>query len=280
MVQWSEGLAIFVPCVVELICAMFLVLLGCGSTVNWPQEETAPTVLTISLSFGFLNAFLGNISTCFSGGFFNPAITASLVSTRTMPVKTAFCFILAQLLGAVIGAGLLYFIVPSESHEYLGMTLVKPVSCLTGCGVEVLMTTVVTLTVLHTSDGGQRTIDYSASVVIGLAVSVCHLFGFPITGCGINPARSFGPAVIMNKWRTHWVYWAGPIIGAQLAAAIHHLLNNFPVTTVNELVVSGRQLTNKAVSAPLEPSKSENHPPTPTQVTGQADSPCELTTSL
>ena len=57
------------------------------------------------------------------------------------------------------------------------MTLVKPVSCFTGCGVEVLMTTVVTLTVLHTSDGGQRTIDYSASVVIGLAVSVCHLFG-------------------------------------------------------------------------------------------------------
>ena len=99
MVQWSEGLAIFVPCVVELICAMFLVLLGCGSTVNWPQEETAPTVLTISLSFGFLNAFLGNISTCFSGGFFNPAITASLVTTRTMPVKTALCFILAQLLG-------------------------------------------------------------------------------------------------------------------------------------------------------------------------------------
>jgi len=84
-----------------------------------------------------------------------------------------FCFSFE----AVIGAGLLYFVVPDDNREYLGVTRVRSVSCLTGCGVEVLMTAALTLTVLLTSDGGQRTIDSSACMVIGTAVSVCHLFG-------------------------------------------------------------------------------------------------------
>lgn len=88
-------------------------------------------------------------------------------------VRQIFCFSFE----AVIGAGLLYFIIPDDNHEYLGVTLVRPVSCLTGCGVEVVMTTALTLTVLLTSDGGQTSVDSSACMVIGMAVSVCHLFG-------------------------------------------------------------------------------------------------------
>ncbi|XP_015779050.1 PREDICTED: aquaporin-2-like [Acropora digitifera] len=177
MGRWTEALVVFVPCLVELVCTIFLVFLGCGSTLNWPREETSPTVLTISLSFGFLYAFLGNISTLVSGGFFNPAITAALATIKTIPIKRAVCLIFAQLTGAVIGAGLLYFVVPDDNREYLGVTRMRSVSCLTGCGVEVLMTAALTLTVLLTSDGGQRTIDSSACMVIGMAVSACHLFG-------------------------------------------------------------------------------------------------------
>ena len=77
----------------------------------------------------------------------------------------------------MIGAGLLYVIVPSESHGLLGMTQMKQVSPLAGFGVELLMMFIVTLTVLSCTDGGQRTIDHSASLVIGLAVIACHLFG-------------------------------------------------------------------------------------------------------
>ena len=102
MGHWIEVLAVFVPCLVELVCAIFLVFFGCGSTLNWPQEETSPTVLTVSLSFGFLYAFLGNISTLVSGGFFNPAITAALATIKTIPIKRAVCFIFAQLIGGEI----------------------------------------------------------------------------------------------------------------------------------------------------------------------------------
>ena len=102
MGRWTEALVVFVPCLVELVCTIFLVFLGCGSTLNWPQEETSPTVLTISLSFGFLYAFLGNISTLVSGGFFNPAITAALATIKTIPIKRAVCLIFAQLTGGEI----------------------------------------------------------------------------------------------------------------------------------------------------------------------------------
>ena len=78
---------------------------------------------------------------------------------------------------ALIGAGLLYVVVPYENHGLLGVTHIMPVSPLVGFGVELLMTFVVTLTVLTSSEGGHRTVDQSASMVIGLAVSVCHLFG-------------------------------------------------------------------------------------------------------
>ena len=81
------------------------------------------------------------------------------------------------LYSAVIGAGLLYAIVPYESHGLLGMTQMKQVPPLVGFGVELLMTIAVTLTVLESTEGGHRTVDHSACVVIGLAVIVCHLFG-------------------------------------------------------------------------------------------------------
>lgn len=99
MVQWHKVMAIFIPFVVEAVCTMFLVLLGCGSTITWPKEETGPTVVSISLCFGFSYAFLVNISTCFSGGFCNPAITMALVTNKTLSVTRAIFFISAQLFG-------------------------------------------------------------------------------------------------------------------------------------------------------------------------------------
>lgn len=78
---------------------------------------------------------------------------------------------------ALVASGLLYVIVPYESHGLLGMTQVKPVSPLVAFGVELLMTFTVTLTVLTCTDGGHRTVDHSSSVVIGLAVTACHFFG-------------------------------------------------------------------------------------------------------
>lgn len=77
---------------------------------------------------------------------------------------------------AIIGAGLLYVIVPYENHGLLGVVQVTPVSPLVGFGVELLMTLALTLTALSCTEGGQTTVDHPASIVIGLVVTACHLF--------------------------------------------------------------------------------------------------------
>ncbi|KAJ7391799.1 Aquaporin-4 [Desmophyllum pertusum] len=247
---------IFISSVVESVCSMLFVLIGCGSTISWPQDETSPNTLSVSLCFGFSYAFLVNISTCFSGGFFNPAVTIALAANKSLSVKRALCYVLAQLIGAIIGAGLLYIIVPYESRGLLGVTQIQPVSTLVGFGVELLMTLAVTLTVLMCADGGHTT--------------------YPVTGCGINPARVFGPAVIAHKWTDHWVYWLGPIIGALLATAIYHVANNFPVTTADELVITGRELKGKA-----QPDKKEANQEQPQRkYNTQTQTPYELKTTV
>lgn len=97
--QWHKIVAIFRSFVVESMCSMLFVLIGCGSTITWPQEETGPSVLSVSLCFGFACAFLLNISTTFSGGFFNPALTAALAAYKTLSAMRALCYVLAHLIG-------------------------------------------------------------------------------------------------------------------------------------------------------------------------------------
>lgn len=102
MMRWQTFVSIFLPSVVESVCTMFFVLIGCSSTISWPQEETGPNLVSISLCFGLSYAFLVNISNCFSNGFINPAITMALVVNKTLSVTRGFCFILAHLVGGKI----------------------------------------------------------------------------------------------------------------------------------------------------------------------------------
>ena len=99
IMQWHKIITVFLSSVVEFLCSLFFVLIGCGSTISWPQEEANPNVLSISLCFGFSCAFLVNISTYFSGGFFNPAITIALAANKTLSAKRALCYVVAQLIG-------------------------------------------------------------------------------------------------------------------------------------------------------------------------------------
>jgi len=97
--QWYKIVAVFRLFVVEAVCSLLFVLIGCGSTITWPQEETGPNSLSVSLCFGFSCTFLLNISTSFGGGFFNPALTTALAANKTLSAKRALCYIVAHLIG-------------------------------------------------------------------------------------------------------------------------------------------------------------------------------------
>lgn len=89
-----------------------------------------------------------------------------------------------------------------------------------GFGLEVIMTFLLMFTVMAMIDPG-RVSNGFAPLAIGLSIFIAHLIGIPFTGCGINPARSLGPAVVASKWDDHWVFWIGPLVGAGIAALLY-----------------------------------------------------------
>lgn len=88
-------------------------------------------------------------------------------------------------------------------------------------GIELLLTFMLIFTIFAATDSGKEHRGYEIPLSIGLSVFVCHIVGIPFTGCSMNPARSFGPALISNSWKHHWVYWVGPIPGGIIAALLY-----------------------------------------------------------
>lgn len=178
-----------------------------------------------------------------SGGHFNPAITWGLAVTKKVTVARAVLYTVAQLGGSVVGVLLAKKLDSSFFDKRGGGTngvtsfqdsLLGPQTTANEAFIAEVIGTFFLLTVVYATVDPQRsnnTLHISAlgPLAIGMAITVCHLFLIPIDGCSVNPARSFGPALVANSWRDHWVFWWGPLAGALLAAL------------VNETVFKGRK---------------------------------------
>ncbi|KAF6087345.1 aquaporin 4 [Phyllostomus discolor] len=170
----------------EFLAMLIFVLLSLGSTINWGGAEKPLPVdmVLISLCFGLSIATMVQCFGHISGGHINPAVTVAMVCTRKISIAKSVFYITAQCLGAIIGAGILYLVTPPSVVGGLDVT-------------------------------------GSIALAIGFSVAIGHLFAINYTGASMNPARSFGPAVIMGNWENHWIYWVGPIIGAVLAGGLY-----------------------------------------------------------
>ncbi|KAK3606998.1 hypothetical protein CHS0354_023396 [Potamilus streckersoni] len=224
----------------EIIGTLILVLVGCGSCIqNWSSGNTvsaihngteikvtynySPTdIVQIALAFGLSVATVVWIIGHISGGHINPAVTCAMLVTRRISLARAFLFIVAQLLGAIAGAGILRAVTPGELQGSLGLTSLGPgVDGLMGVGVEFCVTFVLVLTVFAACDKARKDLGGSFPLTIGLSVTMCHLFAIRFTGSSMNTARSFGPAVVMGLWKDHWVYWVGPLLGGIVAGLLY-----------------------------------------------------------
>uniref|UniRef100_T1JBJ7 Aquaporin n=1 Tax=Strigamia maritima TaxID=126957 RepID=T1JBJ7_STRMM len=203
----------------EFVGTLFLVLVGCGSCIGW----NATDLVQISLAFGVTVAIMVQCICHISGGHINPAVSIGLLVARKISVLRCVLYIVCQCGGAIIGALLLKAFTPAALRKSLGATMVNAkISSVEAFGVEFLITFVLVFTVFAVCDPLRKDVKGSAPLAIGLSVATCHLFAIPYTGAGMNPARSFGPAVIMNIWADHWVYWTGPILGGIVAAGFYH----------------------------------------------------------
>jgi aquaporin TIP len=223
----------------EFIATMLFVFLGAGAVavitgaLPLPAEggeplgvDTAASLVGIALAHGIAIAILVAATAHISGGHVNPAVTFAAVITGKMKAGPGVIYVAAQLAGAVVGALLLDAVLVSEVQGNLGAQSLNDAaltSTVAGVLVEVILTFVLVFTVFAVAvdPRGPAAI---APLAIGLAVLVDHFVGVPLTGASMNPARSFGPALVANEWDDQWVYWVGPLIGAAIAGLVYYFV--------------------------------------------------------
>lgn len=210
----------------EFFATLLFVFLGAGTVVVTGQllgeQMTSARLLAIAVAHGLAIFLLASATAKISGGHINPAVSIATAVTREISASKAVMFVVAQGVGAIVGALLLNAVVPDPGNlgsHGLG-TGVTP-----GMGVlaEIILTFSLVFVIYATAidPKGLATL---APLAIGLTVLVDHLVGVPITGASMNPARSLGPAIVSGTWGNHWVYWVGPIVGGIVAAAVYKLL--------------------------------------------------------
>ncbi|VEN55520.1 unnamed protein product [Callosobruchus maculatus] len=204
----------------EFLGVLLLNLFGCGSVVLSDSNKTVVIPLAFGLAIFVVVQALGHVS----GAHLNPAVTTGLMSTGTTPILRGVLYIVVQCLGALAGSGLLKALTPEKLHQFgLGNTAINydVITALQAFGIEFFLGFILVLTVCGVCDPNKPEMKSTAPLAIGLAVALGHLTCMPFTGASMNPARSFGSAVIANIWDDHWVYWAGPIFGGIAAALLY-----------------------------------------------------------
>jgi MIP family channel proteins len=207
---------------VEMLATALFVFLGTGAAYASGGDITA-TALGHGVAIIALVAATAKIT----GAHINPAVTITMWALGKDNLGKSLTYILGQLVGAVVGAYLLYSIVGEVAGEHaLGnsLTNITPVE---GFLTEIIVTFALIATILAVAvhpQGKSWVTPSTAAVAIGLVVLVDHLVAIPLTGASMNPARTFGPAVVAGNFADHWVYWAGPIVGGLVAAITYRYL--------------------------------------------------------
>lgn len=173
---------------------------------------------------------IGNVSGC----HINPAVSLAMLISKKMSVKDFICYVVAQVIGAIAGIGLLYAIMKSCGFDIatqglgangFGDASAVNINMWGAILVEVILTFVFIYTILGvTSDEKKSSV---AGIVIGLTLAFVHIMGIPLTGTSVNPARSLAPAIFLGgeALKQVWVFIVAPFVGSALAAIVYKFLN-------------------------------------------------------
>ncbi len=231
----------------EFLGTFWLVLGGCGSAVlaaAFPQVGIG--LLGVSLAFGLTvltGAYaLGPIS----GGHFNPAVSVGLWAGGRFPGSQLPGYVIAQVVGGVAGAGVLYLIASGKADFSLAGGFASngygdhspgKYTLLASLVTEVVMTFMFLMVILGATH--KRAPVGFAGLAIGLSLTLIHLVSIPVTNTSVNPARSTGPAIFVGGWAIEqlWLFWLAPIVGAALAGFAYRA---FLEGGVEEPPISGR----------------------------------------
>src|SRR3989442_3578638 len=205
-------------CVAEFIGTFTLIFIGGGAGIVSGHEIVA-VALANGLAIGIMVTNLGHIS----GGHFNPSITLGFLATRRIPRPLAIAYWIAQFAGAIVAAAILRGLFTHEA--FLGAV---PHAAGFGAGkglvVEIILTFFLVWAVFATAVDPRGAFKSIAGLAIGLTITIDVFMEARPTGPAMNPARAFGPQLVGNHWSDGWVWYAGPVLGASVAAALYELL--------------------------------------------------------
>ncbi len=218
----------------EFIGTFWLVFGGCGSAV---LAAAFPNVgiglLGVSLAFGLTVMTMAYAVGHISGCHLNPAVSVGLWAGKRFPASDLALYIIAQVAGGILGAGILYLIASGKSDFSLAGGLASngygehspggyPI--VSGFVSEAVLTFMFLIIIMGSTDS--RAPQGFAPVAIGLGLTLIHLIGIPVTNLSVNPARSTGPAVFVGGWaiKQLWLFWIAPVIGAVLGGFVYRWL--------------------------------------------------------
>jgi aquaporin Z len=218
----------------EFIGTFWLVFGGCGSAVLAAAFPTLGIGFAgVALAFGLTVLTMAYAIGHISGGHLNPAVTAGLVAGGRFPAAELPHYIIAQVLGAIAGAGTLYVIAKGKAGFDLSAGLASNgygahspggydlAACLVA---EIVLTLFFLFVILGSTD--ERAPKGFAPIAIGLALTLIHLISIPVTNTSVNPARSTGPAIVAGGWPLNqlWLFWIAPLVGGILGGVIYRAL--------------------------------------------------------
>ncbi|MEN8201494.1 MAG: aquaporin Z [Bacteroidota bacterium] len=220
--------------VAEFIGTLWLVLGGCGSAVlaaGYP--ELGIGFVGVSIAFGLtvltMVYAIGHISGC----HLNPAVSVGLWIGGRFDKKELLPYILAQVLGGIAGAGILYLIVSGKSGAEIGSFAANGYGehspdgygMLSALVAEIVMTFMFLIVILGATHS--KAPKGFAGIAIGLSLTLIHLISIPVTNTSVNPARSTSQAIFVGDWALGqlWLFWLAPIVGAILAGLVYKLLS-------------------------------------------------------
>lgn len=178
------------------------------------------THVGVALTFGLIITVMIAATGHISGAHFNPAVTIAFALTRHFAWRDVPFYVGSQLLGAILGAGTLRLMLGDVAQ--LGVT-VPAGSTLQSFVLEVLLTAVLMFVIISVATD-TKAVGETAALAIGFTVALDALWGGPISGASMNPARSLGPALVAGIWTDQWIYVFAPLIGASLGAVAYQLV--------------------------------------------------------
>jgi len=221
----------------EGIGTFWLVFGGCGSAVlaaTFPQVGIG--LLGVSFAFGLTVLTMAYAIGHISGCHLNPAVSVGLMVGKRFPASDLPGYICAQVVGAILGAGVLYLIASGKAGFELGGFASNGYgehspggySLMAALLAEVVLTFMFLFIILGATDS--RAPQGFGPLAIGLGLTLIHLIGIPITNLSVNPARSTGPALFVGGWALGqlWLFWIAPMIGAALAGMVYPLVAGSP----------------------------------------------------